>query len=196
MNFKGLITRSQQDLPFDGITLQELLHRFSIYGHYAFIVVITLPFVQPIPLPGVSTIIGLVIFIVGVLLFLGREPWLPRRFRETRISAEHFILIHNVALKVNSYFERFLKRRQEWIFQLPFAPHLNSAVIAGGGLALSLPLPVPFSNALPAWTVILIALAILEEDGLLLIIGYVVGLISVLFFVAIAVAAYLGINYI
>ena len=52
---------------------------------------------------------------------------------------------------------------------------------------LLLPLPVPFSNVIPAWGVMLIAGGLLERDGAFIIAGYGASLLTVAFFVAIGV---------
>ena len=53
-------------------------------------------------------------------------------------------------------------------------------------LMLLLPLPVPFSNIIPAWGIMLIAGGLLERDGAFIIAGYVASLLTIAFFAAIA----------
>ncbi len=43
-------------------------------------------------------------------------------------------------------------------------------VIAGVGLML--PLPIPFSNSIPAWAVVLLAVGMMEKDGLCVLLGH------------------------
>jgi hypothetical protein len=38
-------------------------------------------------------------------------------------------------------------------------------------LGLMWPLPIPFSNSIPAWAVVLLAIAMLESDGLCVLLG-------------------------
>jgi hypothetical protein len=35
-----------------------------------------------------------------------------------------------------------------------------------------LPLPVPFSNSIPAWAVVLLAIGMMEKDGLCVLLGH------------------------
>ena len=60
------------------------------------------------------------------------------------------------------------------------------AMILTCGLLLMLPLPIPFSNGLPAFSVLLLASAMLEEDGYFLVAGTVSFLVAVMFFTALA----------
>jgi hypothetical protein len=40
------------------------------------------------------------------------------------------------------------------------------------GLGLMLPLPIPFSNSIPAWAVVLLAIGMMENDGLCVLFGH------------------------
>jgi hypothetical protein len=51
----------------------------------------------------------------------------------------------------------------------------------GMAFILTLPLGVPFTNFFPAWTIILLALGILEKDGLLILFGYLFSVITILY---------------
>ena len=47
---------------------------------------------------------------------------------------------------------------------------------------LMLPVPVPFSNSLPAWTILLLSVGALGRDGLLFFAGCALFLVSLAFF--------------
>lgn len=64
---------------------------------------------------------------------------------------------------------------------------VNGLAICLLGILLALPLPIPLSNLTAAWSILLIAFGILEDDGLFVIIGYLVALLTVLFFFVIAI---------
>ena len=55
-------------------------------------------------------------------------------------------------------------------------------------ILLLLPLPIPFSNIVPAWGVLLIAGGLLERDGRFIIAGYVATILAVAYFVIIGFA--------
>ena len=44
------------------------------------------------------------------------------------------------------------------------------------GLVLSLPLPIPFSNSIPAMAILLLCLGAIVEDGVMVLLGHGVGL--------------------
>ena len=56
-------------------------------GFDLLLVLICLPFLTPIPLLGLSTPFGLVVFLIGARLAFGRHPWLPRRLLERELPS-------------------------------------------------------------------------------------------------------------
>jgi hypothetical protein len=50
-------------------------------------------------------------------------------------------------------------------------------------LALLLPLPIPFTNSFPAWTILLLAAGLLERDGLFILAGYLIFAAGVFYFI-------------
>ena len=67
--------------------------------------------------------------------------------------------------------EKLLHPRMGWMFEYRLTQFLSGIVIFVCGVLLLLPLPIPFSNLLPAWTVILVAASESERDGLMLLVG-------------------------
>jgi hypothetical protein len=56
-------------------------------------------------------------------------------------------------------------------------------------LTLLLPLPIPFTNSFPAWTILLIAAGMLERDGWFILAGYIFFAVGVLYFIFLGGAA-------
>lgn len=67
-------------------TLAAILAATQGRGFNLLLVLICLPFLTPIPLLVLSTPFGLVVFMIGARLALGRRPWLPRRLLERELS--------------------------------------------------------------------------------------------------------------
>jgi len=68
--------------------LSELLAATQGRGFDLFLLLISLPFATPIPLPGLSTPFGFVILIIGARLALGRRPWLPQTLLQRELPAK------------------------------------------------------------------------------------------------------------
>ena len=60
----------------------------------------------------------------------------------------------------------------------PGAVNLIGLGIVAGGLLLLLPLPIPFSNMVPAWAVVLLTAGMMERDGLVVLLGHIMTLVS------------------
>jgi len=87
------------------------------------------------------------------------------------------------------FLERLLRPRFAWIAEFPPLARFHAFMMLTGGAILLLPLPVPFSNAFPAWMIVLIAGGLLERDGLAIAAGYGVGAGGAAFFYLLGDAA-------
>jgi hypothetical protein len=58
--------------------------------------------------------------------------------------------------------------------------------LAWNALLMGLPLPIPFTNLLPAYTILFLALGAFESDGLLILGGYGMTVVTTLFFGSLA----------
>src|SRR5690606_31835881 len=84
-------------------------------------------------------------------------------------------------------FERLLRPRLLWVTCSPRRQQLHGVPIVICALMLLLPLPVPFSNVVPAWGVMLVAGGLLERDGGFILAGYVAAMVTIVFFGLIAI---------
>ena len=67
--------------------LSEILAATQGRGFDLLLLLIGLPFLTPIPLPGLSTPFGLVVLVIGARLALGRRPWLPEKLLRRELPA-------------------------------------------------------------------------------------------------------------
>jgi len=169
-----------------GVCTDDLLFALGARGHAFFGLLISLPFLLPIPLPGLSTPFGFLIFFVGLGILLNRSPWLPRKLRRMKVPGRILVQIDERAGPKLEKLERFLRPR--W-----FDFHPGSAVARTHGLlisfcALLLALPAPpGGNAPPAAAIIFFCLALLERDGLMTVLGGIALGISLTYFGGLAV---------
>ena len=171
-----------KEFEVETVTLREVLVLLHGRGYMLLVMVLSLPFCQPIPLPGLSTPLGLIIAIIGARLALGRKPWLPSRLLDTRLPPKLFAKVFQLTQKMVAWFERLLRPRMLWVTSTPQREQLHAVPIVICALMLLLPLPLPFSNVIPAWGVLLIAGGLIERDGKFIIAGYVATLASAVYF--------------
>jgi len=153
------------------------------------LILLALPFVTPIPLPGLSTLFGLVIALIALRLVLGQKPWLPRRLQRREIPPDFFEKVVSFSLRFVRLMESFLRPRWVRLFTTPGILRLHGILILISALVLLLPLPIPFTNAFPAWAIILTAAGLLERDGLFVVLGYLAFCVGLLYFIFLGEAA-------
>src|SRR5262245_21964775 len=70
----------------EGITLNELLLRTEGKGLYLVIMLLCVPFVLPVSVPGMSTVLGSTITLLSLTLITGRPARLPKFLGDQRLS--------------------------------------------------------------------------------------------------------------
>jgi hypothetical protein len=175
------------------ITLRNLLTLIGEQGLLLFCVVLTLPFLLPVSIPGVSTIFGLVIILIGISLVLNRLPWFPARLMDRPISNRHLVPTLEKGVQLFRRVERWMRPRLAWVTSGAIANRLNGLALTAGGLLLLFPLSfIPFSNTLPAIAILLFALGMLQRDGLFIIGGYVALIATMVYFIGLVVIVFMG----
>lgn len=174
---------------FDGrpLPLGTLLEATQGRGFHLLLVLLALPFVTPIPLPGLSIPFGLVVAVLGARLALGRKPWLPQRLLRQELPPHFLAKLLGCTSRLVRLLEFFLVPRLPFVQNHELFGRIAGLLIAISGALLVLPLPLPFSNSLPAWTVILLAAGALGRDGLFFIAGCLAFAVSAAFFTLLAV---------
>lgn len=155
------------------VTVAEIDRVLQGRGFATICMVLCLPFIQPIPLPGLSIAFGLGVMALGLRLALGSRRELPGFVRSRQLEVDKLRKIIHKVRQIFVYVEKLFKPRLLFMLRRPFLNIVGISIIASG-LALSLPLPpvILFSNSIPAWSVIILALGYLERDGLMIAIGH------------------------
>ena len=174
------------------LTIGEVVGRLHGEGIALVSLVLSLPFLQPLSLGPISILAGSALGMLGWQMVQGRSlPWLPERVERLELSARIWRVLLNTLMKLLSFAGRFARPRMQGLARGQRARRLAGMVIAAGGLLIVAPFPgIPFSNSLPAVAVALIAIAEMEEDGLLVIAALITLAASVLYLGAVGFAAF------
>jgi len=162
--------------------LYEFLAATQGRGFNLLLLLIGLPFLTPIPLPGLSTPFGLVVLAIGARLALGQRPWLPEKLLQMELPARFIAQVLATASRLVRWLEFLLRPRlaflhEQWIYQ-----RIAGILIMLSGLLLMLPLPIPLSNCFPALTVVLLAAGAMERDGLFFLAGCAMFMVTLAYF--------------
>lgn len=172
-----------KDRPVRLAEVVEVLHG---RGYKFLIVLLCLPFLTPIPLPGLSTPIGLVITFIGFRLALGQRPHLPRRLMQKELPARILPKVLQASSRLVAAFERLSKPRLQFFYRHAVFQRVGGLLIALCGLKLLLPMPIPMSNFFPGTSAALLAAGSFEEDGLVFLSGLLMFAASVVYFALLA----------
>jgi hypothetical protein len=183
-----------REFDVETVTLREVMAVLHGRGYVLLVMLLALPFSTPIPLPGLSTPFGLVIALIGLRLALGQKPWLPARLLDTALSPRFFKKVFAAAQKILRGFEHLLRPRLLWLTGSARLLQVHAIPIFFSAVMLLLPLPVPFSNILPAFSVLLFAAGLLERDGGFILAGYAVFLCAIAFFIGLGMAGAEGMD--
>jgi len=165
------------------ISLREVIFVLRHRAYMLLIILLALPFIQPVPLPGLSTPLGLAIVLIALRLSLGQRPWLPKRIQRAKLPAGFFGKMMTLTERLLRFLESILRPRWPAVTGTGLLNQLHAIVILASALILLLPLPIPLSNLLPAWAIFLLACGLLGRDGLFIVLGYVAFAIGAAYFI-------------
>ena len=158
------------------LTVGQMLDRFDSRAFGAMLFVFGLLNCLPLP-PGSSTLLSLPILLLAPQIALGREiPWLPRKLVEHPLKRDDLRGLFRKLTPIVRRMELFTRPRLD----LLFGPVGERAIgVVCTLLAMVLVLPIPLGNLAPGATVAVLALSLLQRDGLLALLGYLMAGISV-----------------
>src|SRR5262245_58266282 len=156
--------------PTAEVTLNELLERTEGRGIYLLIVVLSLPFVIPVSIPGFSTVFGAVIIILAMRMALSLPPHLPKSLGQRSLTPTTQRRLLNGSLKLLRFIEKGVRPRKTQWLTWRAARMANALLMTFMAMLLALPIPpvIPFTNSFPSYAIILVAVSMMEEDGVLI----------------------------
>lgn len=151
----------------DRISVGDLLDALGDRAIAALLFVFAFPNVLPVP-PGTSAILGAPLLFLAVQMALNMKAWLPAVIAHRSMARRDFA---NMVERVVPWLERAEKLMKPRL--TPLAIGAMESVVGAVCLLMSLVLflPIPLGNMLPALAVCLLAMGILERDGLWVLAG-------------------------
>lgn len=139
----------------------------------------------PLP-PGASMIFGPPLILVSAQMVYGtKQAWLPRILSDRSLNADTFRATMEWIIPRLVRIEQLIRPRY-WPFWRRRGDRIIGSVVLG--MAVVVTLPIPLGNWLPALATGLLGLALSERDGVVLVTGIVVSLLS-LVVVAVVIGA-------
>ncbi len=184
------LARTAQSLNSEKVTVRQLMESVGEQGLLFFCMVLTIPFLLPVSIPGVSTVFGLVIILIGVGVTLNRLPWLPGRLMQRQMNATDLREALVKGSNVFSRLDRIVRPRLTWLTEGAVINRVNGLALIFGAILLLFPFGlIPFSNTLPALAILFLAVGMLQRDGYFILLGYIMLVVTVIYFGGLILAA-------
>jgi hypothetical protein len=164
------------------LSLKEIVSILGYSSHYVSLLFLTIPFLQPIPLIGLSTPAGILIAISSLCIIFSKKLYLPKFLRNHETPAKKINKMTEFLLSISKKINRWLHPRGKFMHHHVFLRKFNGLLLLCSGILLSLPLPFPLTNTLPAYTIMVLCLGSLKEDGLFIGIGWIFFAITIAYF--------------
>lgn len=162
--------------PEEKTSIGALIDRLDSRAHGVLLLVLALPMCIP-NVPGISTIFGILMLAPALQLVLGsRRLWVPNRVRSWEVESVHLRRTLHTAIPTLKRVEYLIKPRWSRLTRFPVTIVVGLQTLL---MAVILILPIPFANWPPGMTVAITSLALLQRDGMLMLLTIPAALASV-----------------
>ena len=160
------------DTPGDAVSLEWILEQLHERAFGLFLLVLALPCCIPF-LYGIPQIVSLPLMFVSAQILLGRRtPWLPEKLGARTVSSEGLASLSTRAGPWLRRIEAVSKPRLTALTRAPFDRVVGLALVL---FSASILVPLPGTNTVPGFAVVVVSMGLLQRDGVLVIIGAFLG---------------------
>ncbi|MEH6721122.1 MAG: exopolysaccharide biosynthesis protein [Aurantimonas endophytica] len=152
----------------DSVAIQEVIDTLGNSSFAALMLVFSLISTSPASaIPGITTIVAAIVFILVVQMIVGRKSvWLPRFITRQEMATDKLCKGIGWLRKPVRFVERFLKKRMTFLLHRPWL-WLPLLLILGLTLFMPLMEVIPTSGSIASAVIALFAASLLTRDGLL-----------------------------
>ncbi len=165
-----------ESLTSERVTLADIQAALGEKSICVWLLVLALPMVLPIPAPGISVLFGIPLTLISAELSLGySNAWLPARL--TRLSlrrTDYAALVARMHPAIRRL-ERLVRPRARSLASPWMRPPVGLICLI---LAAIITLPVPLGHVVPGTAICLLALGLMEGDGVVVGIGILTSLLA------------------
>ncbi len=176
-----MLTDAAQQSSGDYITIAQLIAGIKTQALALLLILFALPNILPSP-PGTTTIFGAPLVLLTLQMAMGREVWLPRLVLDRALPRTGLMAI---LAKAQPYFARVerLLRPRLLVLTTPAAQRGLGALMVV--LSVLIMLPIPLANTGPSIAITLIAIGLIERDGVFILAGIAAAIGAVILVVTI-----------
>lgn len=171
-------------MPPTEVTLAEIMDIVGADSLMLLTIFLSLVFLVPVSIPGVSTVFGTGILLIGITRLLNRKLWLPRQIANRKLSAQK---LRDGFTRALVWFHKLEKISRS--HRLPrlatgrLVTTINNLSFILAAILLMAPFGfIPFSNTLPAIALIFLSVGMMQKDGGSILLGYLSNLATMIYF--------------
>lgn len=172
----------------ESLTVARIIDAFGERAFGLVLILFSLPNSVPAVPPGVAGVFGTPVLLFGIQMLLGhKRPWLPKSFMRREIPLDKFRKLIDVAEPKLQWLERFCKPRLTQLFGVVGDRAVGLLAVL---VAICVLIPFPGTNIPPSAALVIISLAVIEEDGYLLILGSIIAIAGMAYTATVLGASY------
>ena len=154
------------------VTLAWVLDTLGERAFGLFLLFLALPCCIPF-LYGVPQVVALPMMFVSAQILMGRRaPWLPEKLGARTISAQSLTGLADRAGPWLRRIEAISKPRLTALTRAPLDRVVGVALVL---FSASILVPLPGTNTVPGFAVVIVSMGLLQRDGILVILGSIIG---------------------
>jgi hypothetical protein len=166
------LARLAAEVEGDAASLRWIMAQLHERAFGLFLLVLALPCCIPF-LYGVPQIVALPLMFVSAQILLGRTaPWLPERLAARTVSKE---ALGKLSRRADPWLRRIEAVSRPRLAGLTRAPLDRLVGLALVLFSASILVPLPGTNTVPGIAVVIVAMGLLQRDGILVVLGAALG---------------------
>ena len=174
MTISQRLGRLVADAESDTVTLAWVLDQLHARAFGLFLFILALPCCIPF-LYGVPQVVALpLLFIAGQMVLGWGKPWLPQKLGERRVATASLAALARRADPWLRLVEAVSRPRLAALTRRPLDQLVGLALLA---FSISILVPIPATNTVPGIAVAVVAIGLLQRDGILVVLGMILGLV-------------------
>jgi hypothetical protein len=169
-----ILAKLSSDISNDHNQLGYIIDLLHERGFGILIFLFALPMAIPLPVPpGINLLFSVPLLILAAQQIIGtQKPWLPQKIRQKSLSPDKIKSLIKTAEPWLDRLSFFIRPRLGWMTQ----GYISNVIgVFGFMFALCVCIPIPMTNTVPSFAILLMALGILMRDGLAILAGMVIG---------------------
>lgn len=154
------------------VSLADMRDAVGQRGYGPFLFVPAILEVSPVGgIPGVPTLLGLIVAIFALQMLMGRKRfWIPGFLGRRSVKSEKLRKAVDKMRPVLRFLDKVIRPRLTWITKKPFLQVTAALCVLCAAMAPPLEL-VPFASSLPFGAIALFGLGLTAHDGIVVLLG-------------------------